>query len=181
MPTDANRRQQTPTNRHQQTPQDSDRCCLSMSGRVPWYLLSPVGMSCSLKMSGDVWGVFGGYLSSIHGNLSPSDVIGGYRDSQSLQYGAKALLRHSPERHNFCHLTLLRHWNIKMVAYKLSKNGWVMLFLWFLGLPEKNYLWQLLWITLYQVAPLALFAKLATRLRYLHCHIALDCHIDIIS
>ena len=101
MPTDANR--------HQQTPQDSDRCCLSMSGRVPWYLLSPVGMSCSLKMSGDVWGVFGGYLSSIHGNLSPSDVIGGYRDSQSLQYGAKALLRHSPERHNFCHLTLLRH------------------------------------------------------------------------
>ena len=103
--------QQTPTdaNRHQQTPQDSDRCCLSMSGRVPWYLLSPVGMSCSLKMSGDVWGVFGGYLSSIHGNLSPSDVIGGYRDSQSLQYGAKALLRHSPERHNFCHLTLLRH------------------------------------------------------------------------
>ena len=126
----ANRRQQTPTdaNRHQQTPQDSDRCCLSMSGRVPWYLLSPVGMSCSLKMSGDVWGVFGGYLSSVHGNLSRSDVIGGYRDSQSLQYGAKALLRHSPERHNFCHLTLLRHWNIKMVAYKLSKNGWVMLF-----------------------------------------------------
>ena len=118
----------TNTNRHRQTPQDTDRCCLSMSGRVPWYLLSPVGMSCSLKMSGDVWGVFGGYLSSIHGNLSPSDVIGGYRDSQSLQYGAKALLRHSPERHNFCHLTLLRHWNIKMVAYKLSKNGWVMLF-----------------------------------------------------
>ena len=70
-------------------------------------------------------GVFGGYLSSIHGNLSRSDVIGGYRDSQSLQYGAKALLRHSPERHNFCPLNLLR--NIKMVAYKLSKNGWVLL------------------------------------------------------
>ena len=48
--------------------------------------------------------------------------------SQSLQYGAKTLFRHSPERHNFCRLTILRHSNIKMVAYKLSKNGWVMPF-----------------------------------------------------
>ena len=31
------------------------------------------------------------------------------------------------------------------------------------------------------VAPFALFAKLATRLRNLHCHIALDCPIGIIS
>ena len=33
----------------------------------------------------------------------------------------------------------------------------------------------------HQVAPFALFAKLATRLRNLHCHIALDCPIGIIS
>ena len=40
------------------------------------------------------------------------------------------------------------------------------------------------WIGLkfgHQVAPLALLAKLATRLRNLHCHIALDCPIGIIS
>ena len=52
----------------------------------------------------------------------------GYVGSQSLQYGAKTPFRHSPERHNFCRLTILRHSNIKMVAYKLSKNGWVMPF-----------------------------------------------------
>ena len=55
-------------------------------------------------------------------------MLGGYVGSQSLQYGAKTLFRHSPERHKFCHLTILRHSNIKMVAYKLSKNGWVMPF-----------------------------------------------------
>ena len=55
-------------------------------------------------------------------------MFGGYVGSQSLQYGAKTLFRHSPERHNFCRLTILRHSNIKMVAYKLSKNGWVMPF-----------------------------------------------------
>ena len=54
--------------------------------------------------------------------------LGGMLVSQSLQYGAKTLFRHRPERHNFCHLTILRHWNIKMVAYMLSKNGWVMPF-----------------------------------------------------
>ena len=54
--------------------------------------------------------------------------LGGMLVSQSLQYGAKTLFRHSPERHNFCRLTILRHSNIKMVAYKLSKNGWVMPF-----------------------------------------------------
>ena len=60
--------------------------------------------------------------------IGGSDVFGGYMGSQSLQYGAKTLFRHSPERHKFCHLTILRHSNIKMVAYKLSKNGWVMPF-----------------------------------------------------
>jgi len=40
------------------------------------------------------------------------------------------------------------------------------------------------WIGLkfgHQVAPLALFAKLATRLRNLRCHIVVDCPIGIIS
>ena len=55
-------------------------------------------------------------------------MLGGYAGSQSLQYGAKTLFRHSPERHKVCHLTILRHSNIKMVTYKLSKNGWVMPF-----------------------------------------------------
>ena len=54
--------------------------------------------------------------------------LGGMLVSQSLQNGAKTLFRHIPERHNFCHLNILRHSNIKMVAYKLSKNGWVMPF-----------------------------------------------------
>ena len=70
----------------------------------------------------------GGYLSGIYGNWWRSDVLGGYVGSQSLQYRGKTLFRHSRERHNFCHLTILRHSNIKMVAYKLSKNGWVMPF-----------------------------------------------------
>ena len=33
--------------------------------------------------------------------------LGGMLVSQSLQYGAKTLFRHSPERHNFCRLTIL--------------------------------------------------------------------------
>ena len=32
------------------------------------------------------------------------------------------------KKHNFCRLIILRHSNIKMVAYKLSENGWVMPF-----------------------------------------------------
>ena len=40
----------TDANRHRQTPKDTARCCLSMSGRVPWHLLSSAGMSCYLKM-----------------------------------------------------------------------------------------------------------------------------------
>ena len=121
--------------------------CLVVSVGVCWCLL----VCCvPWRCHGVVWGVSEGYLSGIHRNWRRSDVFGGYVGSQSLQYGAKTLFRHSPERHNFCRLTILRHSNIKMVAYKLSKNGWVMPFLWFLGLSEKNYSSQLLWITLYQ-------------------------------
>ena len=51
----------TDTNRQLQTPKDTDKCCLSTSGSVCWRLLSSVGISCSLEMSGgclgDVWWV----------------------------------------------------------------------------------------------------------------------------
>ena len=78
---DANRQQQTPpdTNRQPQTPKDTDKCCLSTSDGVLWRLLSSVGISCSLEMSGgclgDVWWVSGGYLKGIHGNRRHSDVF----------------------------------------------------------------------------------------------------------
>ena len=99
--------------------------CLVVSVGVCWCLL----VCCvPWRCHGVVWGVSEGYLSGIHRNWRRSDVFGGYVGSQSLQYGAKTLFRHSPERHNFCRLTILRHSNIKMVAYKLSKNGWVMPF-----------------------------------------------------
>ena len=74
---------------------------------------------------GCLGGVYG-YLSDIHGNLRCSNVFGGYLGSPSLQYGAVTLLWHSPERHNFFHLTIMRHQNIKMSIYKGDKNHWVM-------------------------------------------------------
>ena len=121
--------------------------------RIWIQVLASVGMFCSLEMPwsclGNVWGVSEGYLIGIHRNWRRSDVFGGYVGSQSLQYWTKTLFRCSPERQNFCHLTILRHWNIKMVAYKLSKNGWVMLFLWFSGFSDNNHFSQLPCITLY--------------------------------
>ena len=136
MPTDANRQKQTP--------QDTERSCLSMSGRVPRHLLACHDPLRCLGVSGGclwgVWRVSEGYLSGIYGIWRRSDVVGGYVGSQSLQYGAKTLFRHSPVRHNFCHLTILRHWNIKMAAYKLSKNGWVMPFLVIFSLARKKLL-----------------------------------------
>ena len=53
---------------------------------------------------GGVWG----YLSGIHGNLRRLDVFGGYLGSPSLQYGAVTIFWHSPERHDFFHLTIPR-------------------------------------------------------------------------
>ena len=54
----------TDTNRQPQTPKDTEKCCLSTSGGVCWRLVSSVGISCSLEMSGgclgDVWWVSGG-------------------------------------------------------------------------------------------------------------------------
>ena len=123
MPTDDDRCQVTVATC--QTYSNSTFLCHGVSGGVCWCLLvCCVPWRCHRV----VWGVSEGYLSGIHRNWRRSDVFGGYVGSQSLQYGAKTLFRHSPERHNFCRLTILRHSNIKMVAYKLSKNGWVMPF-----------------------------------------------------
>ena len=105
MPTDAEGLCQTYSNNSCQ--------CLGVSGGVCFCLLASVGMLCYLEMPwgclGDVWGVSEGYMSGIHRNWRLSDAFGGYVGSQSLQYGAKMLFRHSLEGHNFCHLTILRH------------------------------------------------------------------------
>ena len=45
--------------------------------------------------------------------------------SQPLQYGAITLFWHSPERHDFFHLTIVRPQNIKMSIYEVDKNDWV--------------------------------------------------------
>ena len=82
----------------------------------------------AISLSWGCLGVSEGYLRDIYKNWRRSNVFWGYVGSQSFQYGAKSLFRHSPERQNFFHQTLLRHSNIKMVAYKLSKNGWVLTF-----------------------------------------------------
>ena len=119
----------TDANRHPQTPSDTDRCCLSMSGGVCWRVLLSVDILSSLEgCLGGVWG----YLSGIHGHKRCSDVFGGYLGSPSLHYGAVTLLWHSPERHNFFHLTIMRHQNIKMSVYKVDKNRWVIWFFVFL-------------------------------------------------
>ena len=137
MSTDENRRQQTPpdTLRHWQVLFEYDWRCLLARVVVCWHL----------EFLGHVWGVSGGclggvygYLSDIHGNLRCSNVFGGYLGSPSLQYGAVTLLWHSPERHNFFHLTILRHQNIKMSIYKGDKNHWVMQLFSFL-VPSKRY------------------------------------------
>ena len=80
-------------------------------------------------MSGGCLGGVYGYLSDIHGNLRCSNVFGGHLGSPSLQDGAVTLLWHSPEKHNFFHLTILRHQNIKMSIFKVDKNHWVFQFL----------------------------------------------------
>ena len=56
---DANRWQQTPTETKSQpeTPQDTDGCCLSMSGSVSWRLLVSF---YSWRWQGGVWGTCGG-------------------------------------------------------------------------------------------------------------------------
>ena len=99
MPTDNNRRQQTPPDLLKQHLSVSwgVRGCLFVSVVVCWHLM----------LSGEVWRVSGGYLvgvwrypSGIHGDRRHSDVFGGYLGSQSLQNGATTLVWHSPEKHD---------------------------------------------------------------------------------
>ena len=75
---------------------------LSVSVGVCCHLSSVV---VYLEFPGDVWVVFGGCL----GVSETKGVFEGYLGSQSLQYRAKTLFRHSLGRYNFCHLTILRH------------------------------------------------------------------------
>ena len=128
MSTDNNTRQQTPPDILKQHLSVSEGVwgCLLASVVVCWHLDFPGDV---LRCLGDVWGISGGvcgYFSGIHGHLRCSDVILGYLGSPSLQYGAVTLLWHSPEKHNFFYLTILRHQNIKMSIYKVDKNHWVM-------------------------------------------------------
>ena len=112
-----------------QTYSNSTCHCLGVSVGVCWRLLA---YCVHCRCHGVVWGMSGGCLRDIWVvfiEIGGARMCLGYVGSQSLQYGTKTLLRCSPERQNFCHLTILGHWNIKMVAYKLSKNGWVMPFL----------------------------------------------------
>ena len=104
---DANRWQQTPTETKSQpeTPQDTDGCCLSMSGSVSWRLLVSF---YSWRWQGGVWGTCGGVWGVSGGCRKVSEcyfwkleahrcVLG----SQPLQYGAITLFWHSLERHDF--------------------------------------------------------------------------------
>ena len=106
-----------------------------MSGGVGWRLLSSVGMSCSLEMSGVSVGYLGGvcgiswdvwrYLSGIHGIRRCLDVFGGYLGlgPHSLQYGAKTLFWHIAKRHDSLspdHTETLRYQNGCMSAFQKS-------------------------------------------------------------
>ena len=67
----------TDTARHTQTAPVSVLGCLGLALCLCWRLLSSVGISCSLEMSGgcleDVWGVSRRYLGGIHRNRRCSD------------------------------------------------------------------------------------------------------------
>ena len=140
---DANRWQQTPTETKSQpeTPQDTDGCCLSMSGSVSWRLLVSF---YSWRWQGGVWGTCGGVWGVSGGCRKVSEcyfwkleahrcVLG----SQPLQYRAISLFWHSLERHDFFHLTIVRPQNIKMSIYEVDKNDWVIWFCCFL-VPVKK-------------------------------------------
>ena len=86
---------------------------MAVSWDVWQYLLASVVVSWHVMFPGFALGLpggcLGGVLRDIHGNLRHSDVFVEYLGSQSLQYGANTLFWHSPERQNFCHVTVLRH------------------------------------------------------------------------
>ena len=74
--------------------------------------------------------------------------LGGIWVLSPAVWSQNSILAQPKKAQFFFHLTIPRHQNTKTVAYKLSKHDWVRPFLEFLGLPEKNYLSQLLLITL---------------------------------
>ena len=114
------------TARHTQTAPVSVWGCLGVSVGVCCRLLTSWFPWRCLEVSGVCLGGVYGYLSDIHGNPRCLNVFGGYLGSPSLQYGAVTLLWHSPEKHNFFHLTILTHQNIQMSIYKVDKNHWVL-------------------------------------------------------
>ena len=61
-----------------------------------------------------------GYLSGIHRKRRRLDVFGGYLGSQSLRYGAKTPFWHSTKRHNYFHLTILRHQHTKTAVVTVA-------------------------------------------------------------
>ena len=88
----------TDANRHSQTSQDTAMCCwvcLAVSFGASCSLLLSVGMSCSLDMSGAVWGMSGAFLRVSEWYLWKLEALrcvwGGLMGSQSLQYGANTL------------------------------------------------------------------------------------------
>ena len=98
---------QTAHNKCQQTPPDILKQhrsmswgvwrCLLTSVDVCWHVLFP---GETLGVSGECVGGVGRYRSGSHENRRRWDVFGGYFSSQFLQYGAKTLFWHSPERHD---------------------------------------------------------------------------------
>ena len=111
------------------------------------------GVWCCLGMSWGVWGRVFVYLIGVLGCQNCYGVFGGYLRVQSMQY--EALLE---QTHQFGTILKTRFfsawsfWDIKKPkpphksSPKMIGFGY---FLYFLGLSERYYLWQLLLITLY--------------------------------
>ena len=106
----------TNANRHRQTLPDTTRHWQVLLEYVWVCRLASLVVCLHVMFLGNVWGC----LWDVWGCLGDIWVVfmeiggarmclGGMLVSQSLQYGAKTLFRHSPERHNFCRLTILRH------------------------------------------------------------------------
>ena len=147
----------TDANKHRQRPQETDRRCLRKSGSVSLHLLV-VGVCWHFMFPGDIWGVSGRslwgvwrYLSGIHGNWRRLNKFGGvYEVSVLAVWTENTILAQSWMVWFFVNWP---YWDIKIPKpphIRFLKMIGLYHFLQFLGLPEKNYLWQSLWITLYQ-------------------------------
>ena len=124
MPTDNNKRQQTPPGILKQH--------LSVILGVWQCLLASVVVCWHVMFPGDALGVSGGCLGGVwwhlewhHLNQRCLDVFGGYLGSQSLQYGAKILIWQSHERCDVLspdHTETLKYQNLPVQICALSKN-----------------------------------------------------------